>query len=67
MSDQSLRVPCWCPQCTLPMKGKSTNTFYSYGVCIVCFIEFIEGREQRWKDGWRPSPEELAAHAKKYG
>ena len=57
----SLRVPPWCPQCGLPMKGKSTGTFYSFGVCSMCFIAFIEHREQRWKDGWRPTPEELRA------
>jgi hypothetical protein len=66
MPDNSLKVPCWCPQCQGPMKGKSTNSFYDFGVCIVCFIEFIEGREQRWKDGWRPSTEELAAFRLKY-
>lgn len=59
---RSLRVPCWCPQCGLPMKGKSTGTFYRFGVCVMCFIFFIEQREQRWLAGWRPSPEDLQAY-----
>jgi len=48
------------------MKGSKSNyTFYDYGCCVNCFIEFIEGREQRWKDGWRPSPEEIRAFHEK--
>ena len=43
------------------MKGKSTSTYYDYGVCVNCFIQFIEGRETRWKSGWRPSQEQLEA------
>ena len=58
----SLRVPGFCPICDQPMKGtKSTACYYDWGTCFFCFIEFIEDREQRWKDGWRPSPEEIQA------
>lgn len=63
---QKLRVPFWCPQCNGPMKGKSTSMFYRYGCCMVCFIEFIDGREQKWKDGWRPSPEDMKRFEEKY-
>lgn len=50
------------------MKGsKSTKSFYDFGVCVNCFIQFIDGREQRWKDGWRPSPEELSAYKANFG
>lgn len=59
MPDQSLRVPVFCPVCKGLMKGKSTNTFYDYGCCVECFIFFIEGRVDRWKGGWRPSPEDI--------
>lgn len=62
MSDSlsSLRVPCWCPLCGFPMRGsKSTSAFYDFGVCYLCFIDFIEHREQRWRDGWRPTPEQV--------
>jgi len=52
---KSLRVPMWCPVCRSIMKGsKSNHTYYDYKCCTHCFIEFVEGREQRWKDGWRP-------------
>lgn len=49
------------------MKGRSTGTFYSYGCCIECFIEFVEGREARWKDGWRPTAEDLARYQERFG
>lgn len=66
MSDLSyLRVPAWCPVCKGKMVGKSTNTFYDWGCCIMCFINFIEGSEarvQRWKSGWRPTQEEIDLH-----
>ncbi len=60
MPNESLRVPAWCPICSGPMKGKSTNTWYSWKACILCFIDYIEDREQRWLDGWRPSEKELS-------
>lgn len=67
MSDHhSLRVPAWCPHCSGPMKGKSTQTFYNFGVCVYCFIEFIEGREERWKDGWRPDEEQMKSFRLRY-
>jgi hypothetical protein len=59
MPDQSLRVPVWCPLCSGLMKGRSTLTFYDWGVCVGCHIEFVDGREERWKEGWRPSKEEV--------
>lgn len=59
MADETLRVPFWCPICSGPMKGKSTGTWYNWGTCIFCFIEFIEFKEERWKSGWRPSAEDL--------
>jgi hypothetical protein len=55
----SMRVPAWCPQCDSLMKGKSTKTYYDWGVCVLCHIEFIEGREEKWKSGWRPTEEQI--------
>ena len=63
---RSLRVPSFCPLCDCVMKGSfSTNSYYDYGTCINCRIEFIEGREQRWKDGWRPTKEQLDKYLEK--
>lgn len=54
-----LRVPAFCPLCQKIMKGRSTFSFYSHGVCVNCSIYFVEGREKRWESGWRPSTEEM--------
>jgi len=62
MPDESLRVPAFCPVCGFLMMGKSTITFYKYGCCVDCTIYFIEGREERWKSGWRPTAEHLTAY-----
>jgi hypothetical protein len=59
MPNETLRVPAFCPVCDLLMMGKSTYSFYNYGCCIDCQIFYIEGREKRWQDGWRPSKEEV--------
>lgn len=58
---EELRVPAFCPLCSGMMRGKSTQTFYDWKVCVMCFIFFIEGREERWKAGWRPTTEQVAA------
>lgn len=61
----SYKVPIWCPYCKQMMKGKSTQTFYRYGCCVHCSIEFIEDREDRWRSGWRPSEADIEAFLKK--
>jgi len=69
MDDEGLRqyrVPTWCPNCEGIMKGKSTLTYYKWNCCMMCFIEFIEGREQRWIDGWRPSADDMKRFDAKY-
>lgn len=70
MTDEERRkliVPVWCPICDGPMKGnRSTFCYYKYGCCQMCWVEFIDGREQRWLDGWRPSAEELKQFEEKY-
>ena len=60
------RVPAWCPICERVMKGSySTNSFYNFGCCHDCYIEFVEDRVERWNDGWRPSKEDLERFYKK--
>ncbi|MHB8407935.1 MAG: hypothetical protein ACYDHY_07615 [Acidiferrobacterales bacterium] len=59
----SLRVPFFCPICRSIMRGSRCNSsYYSWGCCVDCVVQFVEGREQRWKDGWRPSEEEVKVY-----
>lgn len=63
MPMSELRVPMFCPNCKGLMKGKSTNSYYDHGCCIDCFIYFLEHRPQKieaWKNGWRPTLEEIS-------
>ena len=64
MSMEEFRVPAFCPMCGQTMMGKSTSTYYDWGCCMNCSIHFIEGREQRWRDGWRPTVAEIDAMKK---
>lgn len=64
---RELRVPVWCPICSGLMKGKSTNTYYDWGCCAICHIFFIEGREERWRSGWRPGEQDLESMSKQLG
>lgn len=60
---RSLRVPSFCPICDRVMKGsKSNHSYYDFGCCYDCFIEFVEGREERWRGGWRPDEERLTSY-----
>ena len=36
------------------------NVYMSkFECCLKCYIQWVEGREQRWEDGWRPSKEDI--------
>jgi hypothetical protein len=60
------RCPSFCPQCDVTMRGHlSTKSYYDYGVCNNCYIEFIEDRQSRWKEGWRPTQEQIESYKKR--
>jgi hypothetical protein len=54
---QSLIKPTWCPLCDFIMKDD--QTYFKWNCCNLCFIQFIEHREERWEAGYRPSAEEI--------
>jgi hypothetical protein len=45
-----------CPICNV-YSFKSNDDLYmsKFGCCEGCYIKWVEGREDRWKKGWRPS------------
>lgn len=61
---ESLRVPAWCPICGFTMRD-NPKFYYKWGCCQLCFIEFIEHREERWGEGWRPDSESIDRFVKK--
>jgi len=45
-----------CPVCqTYSFKIKDDVFMNKFGCCHRCYISWVEGREERWKTGWRPS------------
>ena len=45
-----------CPTCNT-YSFKSVDDLYmtKFDCCHKCYIQWIEGREERWKKGWRPN------------
>jgi len=45
-----------CPTCnTYSFKSKDDVYMTKFDCCFGCYIQYIEGREERWKKGWRPN------------
>ena len=47
-----------CPVCK-KYSFRSEDDLYmnKFDTCYVCYIKFIEGREEKWRSGWRPNKE----------
>ena len=44
-----------CPVCnTYSFKSNDDVYMTKFDCCEKCYIQWIEGREDRWKKGWRP-------------
>ena len=45
-----------CPVCDI-YSFKSNDDVYmtKFGCCESCYIQWVEGREERWNKGWRPN------------
>ena len=45
-----------CPTCNT-YSFKSVDDLYmtKFDCCYKCYIQWIEGREERWQKGWRPN------------
>ena len=45
-----------CPTCNT-YSFKSVDDLYmtKFNCCFKCYIQYVEGREERWNSGWRPN------------
>jgi hypothetical protein len=44
-----------CPVCdSYSMKAADDLYMLKFECCFDCYIQYVEGREERWKTGWRP-------------
>ena len=45
-----------CPVCNIySFKSKDDVYMSKFDCCEKCYIQWVEGREDRWKKGWRPN------------
>ena len=45
-----------CPVCgSYSFSGDDDLYMTKFECCFECYIQYIEGREERWKSGWRPN------------
>jgi len=48
-----------CPVChKYSFRPKDDLYMNKFSACWKCYIQYIEGREERWTSGWRPNEEE---------
>jgi len=44
-----------CPVCSVYSFNVQDDVYMNkYECCQKCFIQYVDGREERWKTGWRP-------------
>jgi len=44
-----------CPVCDNKIKTVNDDIYViKHQCCERCFIEYVDGREKRWEEGWRP-------------
>lgn len=44
-----------CLQCKKKLKTVDDEVFFAkFECCYNCYIQYVDGREQRWLEGWRP-------------
>lgn len=45
-----------CPVCsTYSFKSNDDVYMLKFECCEKCYVKWVEGREERWKQGWRPN------------
>ena len=48
-----------CPVCgSFPKKSMDDVCLIKFDCCSKCYIQYVEGREERWNKGWRPDLKE---------
>ena len=51
-----------CPVCkTYSFSTKDDLYMNRFKCCFLCYIDFVDREEEKWKNGWRPTDEQLAS------
>lgn len=56
ISSNKKNIQRTCPVCSA-YSTRSIDDLYmlKFECCFNCYIQYVEGREERWKTGWRPN------------
>ena len=50
-----------CPVCeTYSFEMKDDLYMNKFECCYACYIQWVEGREERWESGWRPEKQDAS-------
>jgi len=50
-----------CPVCDVYSFDRKDDLYMNkFQCCFGCYIQYVEGREERWKSGWRPDENTMA-------
>ena len=50
-----------CPVCDKYSFDKKDDLYMNkFKCCFGCYIQYVEGREKRWRSGWRPDKNTMA-------
>lgn len=53
-------VPLYCPICERLLRTQDDeNSYLEYECCNFCALNFAHARKNEWKNGWRPTKEEV--------
>ena len=45
-----------CPVCgSYSFSSRDDMYMTKFQCCFNCYVQYVEGREERWKSGWRPN------------
>ena len=48
-----------CPTCSIYSFNEADDFYmHKFECCQACYIKWVEGREERWLAGWRPTQKE---------
>ena len=59
--DEDLNEPAsFCPTCDFVMSSQTDFEYFDkFSCCSFCAMKFAESRKEDWKNGWRPSENEV--------
>lgn len=62
-ADDDKPVPLSCPLCTALMRSRDDDVaFREFECCNRCAMHWAHPRRKQWKEGWRPSPEQVVEY-----